>query len=102
MATDKLCCETIGDLGNGQTRDIVNEQINRAVTDTFARGSDGKKRVVTIQIEMELDGETIIARAFALFKPPPFFAGASRGEVQEQRGGPVQLLFDLAESEAVA
>ena len=104
MATDKLSLATLGDIGNGAARVTIDDQINRAVADTVARGKhDGKKRQVQIIVELELgEDETIIARAFAVFKPPPFFGGASRGEVSEKRGGPAEMLFDLAEADGEA
>ena len=103
MATDKLCTATIGDLGNGSARQVIDEQLTRAVADTIARGTDGKPRRVTIQVEIELVEEgQLIARAFAQFKPPPFYAGASRGDAAERKNEPPAMLFELAENEEAA
>ncbi len=101
-----LTAKTIGEIGEGDAAEQINEQLKRAIADTLRRGrEDGTKRVVTIKVTLEYAGEVdgndqYRASLSAAFAPPPFVAKPTLGEIDAAAKYGPALLFDMAEVEA--
>ena len=63
---------SLGDLSAGQSRAVIDAAIRAAVRDTEDRGSDKKKRKVTIELELGKVGESVTATVRAKTTLPPY------------------------------
>ena len=99
MPLIELNSDTIGDLGGGTARPMINQELAKAVDDLYDRGEeDGKPRQVIIKIDLVRKEHLIVAQATAEAKLPPRRAYATSTEINHKSGQPV-MLFQSANPE---
>lgn len=94
VAEQTLSLETLGLLDFGTASAIVNREIRDAVQDVDDRGTDGKERVVTIELRMRrLPNGTVNTEVLAHAKLPPRRSNATIGEFRATTQGEVVMKF---------
>lgn len=79
----------LGDLSSGQSRAVIDAAIRAAVRDTEDRGSDKKKRKVTIVLEIGKVGDSITASVEAKTTLPPYRTEPTIGAITYSDNGTV-------------
>lgn len=99
MAAKRLTCDSLGDLGNGTARAIVDAAIKAAVRDLDERGEeDGKERAVSITIRLQKKDDLTVATVDAAAKLPPFRSFNTAARVKLGAAG-AHLLFQEHDAE---
>src|SRR5262245_56810099 len=90
-----LSLDTLGDLGAGEARAIVDAEIQRAVADLEDRGGeDGKARSVVVQIDLAKKEGLVVAQVSASSKLSPRRNRATASRVGFKNGKEVLVFQD--------
>jgi len=101
MAQEILSIDNLGDLSNGAARLMIDREIYKAVADLYDRGNeDGKPRIVSINLEITLKGDIVLAAVRCGVKLPPMQSGNTVAEVR-RRGNEDVLLFQTLNADRV-
>lgn len=93
MAIKPLSLESLGEVGDGGAKLIIDNEIAVAVRDTDDRGEDGKPRKVVIEVTLEKqDSGLVEVSVFAQAKLPPRRTHATVTR-PKNREGKVALMF---------
>lgn len=91
----KTTCDTLGDLGQGAAREIINAAIRLAVADIDDRGEDKKPRKVVIEMTMErLDNGLIDTTLTAIAKVPVYRTNSTIARISKRPGKEPSLDFN--------
>lgn len=100
MTSIELNLETLGKINNGEARDKIEYELNRAALDIDAWGEDGKTRKVIIELRFtKRDDGLVETKVLAQAKLPPHEA-ASVVLKPQRKGAKVALLFEDWEGES--
>lgn len=89
-----LALASLGDLSSGQAAAVINAAIKAAIRDTEDRGSDKKKRKVTIELELAKVGESVTAAIKAKTTLPPYQTEPTIGALKIGQNGDVGVEFN--------
>lgn len=90
-----ICMDTIGELDNGNTRRMVDKEIQLILSDLSDRGEeDGKPRCLVLNVEfIKVNGRLIITPRVGSKLPPRVANSTSAREQVREKDGLVEVLF---------
>lgn len=99
MAAKKLTAESLGIVGDGVLKDLLNLAIEKVAVDVEDRGTDGKAR--TIELSIEFAPQVNAGKVYGVgvdfsvkTKVPAHRTNQYIMEVQPTRGGAAQFVFN--------
>lgn len=84
-----LTLESLGELGCGQARAVIERELNAAIRDCEDRGEDKKARKVVIEVELKkVNDETMVVNVSAKATTPKYRTENHWGKIDLNRGKP--------------